>query len=90
MNAKRVAQDGEGVMPSSEPTEIRRTFARNLRLAREAKGLSQRELAKLAGVSQKYIWEIEVGAKNVTLDRVTEIARHLDMTELDLLTRRSL
>jgi transcriptional regulator with XRE-family HTH domain len=89
VNAKRVTRDDGGSKPDSEPTEIRRTFARNLRLAREEKGLSQRELAKLAGVSQKYIWQIEVGATNVTLDRITEIALHLGMTELELLTPRS-
>mgnify|MGYP000930122363 FL=1 len=88
MNAKRVTRAAGEPVLEVEPSEIRRTFARNLRHAREAKGLSQRELARLAGVSQKYIWQIEVDAANVTLDRVTEMARHLGMTELELLTAK--
>ena len=88
MNAKRVARAAGEPVLEAEPSGIRHTFARNLRHAREAKGLSQRELARLAGVSQKYIWQIEVDAANVTLDRVTEMARHLGMTELALLTAK--
>ncbi|MBS0642239.1 MAG: helix-turn-helix transcriptional regulator [Proteobacteria bacterium] len=89
VNPKRVARSAGEAKRDAEPTEIRRILARNVRLLREEKGLSQRELARLAGLSQKYIWEIEVGAKNVTLDRISELARHLGMTELELLTPRS-
>jgi len=82
---KRVSRVAAEPPSKTEPTEFRRTFARNLRQAREAAGLLQRELAKAAGMPPTRVGDIEVHAPNVTLDTVTRLATSLSLTEIDLL-----
>jgi len=65
--------------------DLKVTFARNLKAAREAAGISQRELAKQAGVSRSYLWGIERATANVTLDMVTLLARVIGSEPHDLL-----
>jgi len=72
-------------LSKTEPTELRRRFARNLRQAREAAGLPQRVLARAAAISLSGVWHIEVNAPNVTLDTITGLAKQLGCTEIDLL-----
>ena len=48
------------------------------RLQRE---ISQRELAKMLGISQKWIWEMEQGKPGLLLDRLFRI---LDITGITL------
>jgi transcriptional regulator with XRE-family HTH domain len=79
---------GEPSTPPKEPTQLRRTFAQNLRERREAVGMSQRGLAKAAQVSLRQIWEIESNARNVTLDTVTLLAEQLGCPEIDLLSQK--
>lgn len=86
VNAKRITRAAGELAPMAEPSDFRRTFARNLRSAREEVGISQRELAKLAGVSQRYISEIETSSKNVSMDVITVLSRHVGKSEIDLLT----
>jgi transcriptional regulator with XRE-family HTH domain len=62
------------------------TFARNVLAAREAAGLTQRELARRTGASRNHVSEVEQDARNVTLAMVTRYARALGVSELDLLT----
>lgn len=90
VNAKRVKRAPGESVPTKPPSMARQTFARNLKAAREAVGLTQRALGDLAGVSQKHIWEIETTAKNVTLDTISALAEHLGKSEADLLTREKL
>jgi transcriptional regulator with XRE-family HTH domain len=63
--------------------------AATLKAAREAKGLTQRDLAKLAGVPQSYISRIESGSIDLRLSSLVEVARALDL-ELTLVPRRSM
>lgn len=60
-----------------------------LKAAREAKGLSQRTLAKLAGVPQSHISKIESGVVDLRLSSLVEIARALDL-EVTLVPRKNL
>ena len=64
-------------------------IARTLRKAREAKGLSQRELGRKAGVPQGHISKIENGAVDLRLSSLVALARALDL-ELALVPRKSL
>ncbi len=64
-------------------------IARTLRKAREAKGLSQRELGKKAGVPQGHISKIENGAVDLRLSSLVALARALDL-ELALAPRKVL
>lgn len=62
-------------------------IARALRKAREAKGLSQRELGKKAGVPQGHISKIENGAVDLRVSSLVALARTLDL-ELALAPRK--
>lgn len=41
-----------------------------LRQARLLNGLSQRELARRLGASQRYVWELEAGKHSIFVDRL--------------------
>lgn len=41
-----------------------------LQQSRMQQGLSQRDLAKLLGISQKWIWEMEQGKPGLLMDRL--------------------
>ena len=70
-----------------KPQSVLQTaFSHNLRAAREAAGLTQRELASRTGSSQNHVCEIEVEARNVTLTMVARFAQALGVSELDLVT----
>ena len=85
VSAKRVSRAPGEPSPHQEPTEIRRTFARNLRQAREAAGLLQSEFARIALYDHRHLVDIEVNAGNATLDTITRLAKPLGLTEIDLL-----
>lgn len=64
-------------------------LAARLKAAREAKGLSQRELSALAGVPQSHISKIENDAVDLRVSSLSSIAHALDL-ELMLVPRKSL
>ncbi|NQV79359.1 MAG: helix-turn-helix transcriptional regulator [Alphaproteobacteria bacterium] len=64
-------------------------IAEALRSAREASGLSQRDLSARSGVPQSHISKIENGAVDLRLSSLVELARILDM-EFMLVPRKSL
>ncbi len=47
---------------------------------RKAKGISTNKLANLAGVSQSYLREVELGKKNPTVETLSYICFGLDTT----------
>lgn len=58
-----------------------------LKAAREAKGLSQRDLSAKIGVPQSHISKIESGGSDLKLSSLVELARALDL-ELALVPRK--
>lgn len=64
-------------------------LAEKLKAAREAKGLSQRELGQLVGIPQSHISKIESGNVDMRVSSLTELARALNL-ELTLVPRRAL
>lgn len=64
-------------------------IADTLRFAREARGLSQRELSAKSGVPQGHISKIENGTVDLRLSSLVALARVLDL-ELTLVPRRAL
>lgn len=59
--------------------EARASIGEQLREAREAKGWSTRNLAKLTGIAQNHISRIEQGRYNVNIDTVAMLAEVLDV-----------
>ena len=57
--------------------EARKDVGESIRRAREAKGLSQRQLGKLTGLAHNHIGRIERGKYNVTVDTLAVIANAL-------------
>ncbi len=60
-------------------------ISKNLRKAREKKGLSQERLARLADVANNTISNLEAGKQNPTLATIKKIARALGITSDELL-----
>lgn len=63
-------------------------ISKTLKAAREAKGLSQRALAKMAGMPQSHISKIENTGVDLRISSLTQIARALDL-ELTLVPRKT-
>lgn len=54
-------------------------FAKNLKTYRQAKGISQEELALTAGFSRSYYTEIETGKRNPSLLNLVKIMNVLEI-----------
>jgi transcriptional regulator with XRE-family HTH domain len=67
--------------------DIREVLARNLRKARQAKGLSQEELAHHAGIDRTYISALERRVHAASIEVVERLARELGLEAADLLRR---
>lgn len=58
----------------------RMTICEAIRKAREAKGLTVRQLGALTGLSKNHIWRLEAGRFNYTIDTLTTVCRVLGLT----------
>ena len=56
-----------------------------VRVRRERLGLSQREFALQMGTNQSYLWEIESGRANVTVEILCRIADAFDIRVNELI-----
>jgi transcriptional regulator with XRE-family HTH domain len=61
-------------------------FGRRVREFRAERGLSQEQLAELAGVHRTYLGGIERGERNPTLSNVERIAKALRVSPAQLVT----
>jgi transcriptional regulator with XRE-family HTH domain len=66
--------------------DVRQILARNVRLARQARGLSQEDLGHEADVDRTYVSGIERGVRNPTITIVARFAGALGTTAGRLLT----
>lgn len=58
--------------------ELIKTFGSNVRTIRKSRGLSQEELAEIAGLHRTYIGMIERAEKNISLTNISKIAYALE------------
>jgi transcriptional regulator with XRE-family HTH domain len=65
--------------------DLQRAVGRNLRVYREAKGLSQEAFADVLGVHRTYMGGIERGERNLTLKSLERLAERVDLDPLALL-----
>jgi transcriptional regulator with XRE-family HTH domain len=76
-------------MPERNDNDLRAqhlSFGRRVRDLRQARGLSQEELAELAGVHRTYVSSLERGQRNVGLDNILAIATALGVPASELFT----
>jgi len=64
--------------------KIEEQFGEKVRQLRQARGLSQEELAFKAGVHRTYLGGIERGERNPSLKNIAAIAKALDVSLRDL------
>jgi transcriptional regulator with XRE-family HTH domain len=62
-------------------------FATNLRRLRNAKGLSQDDLAYDAGISRSYLSQIEQGSFHISLKIIGKLAQTLEVEPEEFLKR---
>jgi DNA-binding XRE family transcriptional regulator len=65
---------------------LRELFGANLRDARERRGMMQKDLAAAVGLSQGYVSQIELGARNTNLDLAADLAAAVGLSITDLIT----
>ncbi|WP_017327289.1 helix-turn-helix domain-containing protein [Synechococcus sp. PCC 7336] len=65
-------------------SNARRIFSKRLRQIRQIRGLSQEELASMAGLHRTYVGSVERSERNVSIDNMERLAKALevDITEL--------
>ena len=67
--------------------KLRQIVARNLRVLRKQKGLSQEELAFQAGINRNYVGQIEREEKSPTIDVIEKLCSSLEVSPSTLLSR---
>jgi transcriptional regulator with XRE-family HTH domain len=70
---------------SSRYDDILKAAGNRLREARTRAGLTQKQLGDKAGVKQSYVFELERGRTNITLNTLVKMADVLGMDVRDLL-----
>jgi transcriptional regulator with XRE-family HTH domain len=67
--------------------KLRAIVARNLRILRKQKGLSQEELADSAGINRNYVGQIEREEKSPTIDVIEKLCDPLEVNPATLLSQ---
>lgn len=62
------------------PDNIRILFGNQVRNLRQARGVSQEELAFISNLHRTYISDIERGTRNISLDNINKIAVSLNIS----------
>jgi transcriptional regulator with XRE-family HTH domain len=69
--------------------KLRQIVARNLRVLRKQKRLSQEELAFQAGINRNYVGQIEREEKSPTVDMIEKLAAAMGVRPEELLVQRA-
>ena len=72
-----------------QPMKLRRIVAQNLRRLRQDRGLTQEELADLAGLNRNYVGMVEREENAPTVDTLEVLAKALKIEAATLLARNS-
>lgn len=62
-------------------------FGQRVRYLRKNKGISQEEMAAMAGIDRSYMGHIERGEKNITLTKIYQVSDALGIDVADLFPR---
>ena len=61
-------------------TDIKQQVGQQIREARKAKGLTQKELGEKLGVSESTVNQYESGKQNLTIETLSKISEALDLS----------
>lgn len=70
--------------------DIKEILAENVRIYRNINGLSQEQLAEISGLHRTYIGSVERRERNVTLNTLICLAKALNTSVPNLLTKQEL
>ncbi|MGP2537859.1 helix-turn-helix domain-containing protein [Pantoea eucalypti] len=70
--------------------DIKEILAENVRVYRNINGLSQEQLAEISGLHRTYIGSVERKERNVTLNTLICLAKALNTSVPNLLTKQEL
>lgn len=65
--------------------DMRKLVGRSVRAVRQARGMTQEQLAEMFGFSQQYISDLEGGRRNPTVVSLYELAQALGSTPVELI-----
>lgn len=71
-------------MPDKTALRRRRDFGARMRVFRVKSGLSQEQLAHVAGLDRTYVGSVERGERNVALDNIWKLADALKISPKEL------
>lgn len=73
--------------PASDPSgySLRLIFARNIRMARIAKEMSQEALAHEANLDRAFVGTLERGTRNISIDNIERLAQAVGLPAHELL-----
>ena len=66
-------------------SELTVSFGLRVRAQRKLKKISQEKLAFLSNIDRSYMGRIERGEVNITIEKIYELAKSLDVSVKDLL-----
>jgi HTH-type transcriptional regulator / antitoxin HipB len=78
MGVTPISESGDAMTYTGKVTSAE-SLGRILQQARLLSGLSQRELARRLGTSQRYVWELEAGKPSILMDRLFAAMRETGM-----------
>jgi XRE family transcriptional regulator, aerobic/anaerobic benzoate catabolism transcriptional regulator len=81
LHDRRTARIGTNMTAEEQ---LRQRIGRNVRAERERQGLSQRELARQAGISQKHLSHVENAEVSVGADTIDALAKALGISSRKL------
>jgi CheY-like chemotaxis protein/predicted XRE-type DNA-binding protein len=67
-----------------QKVDIKKTFGTSVKVWRKRLGISQEELAERADLHRTYVSDVERGARNLSLESITRVARALDISVAEL------
>lgn len=73
-------------MKSTNPSNTRVLFAKNLKVFRQMKKISQEELADIAELHRTYVSSVERGERNISIDNMEKLAKALGVDVRELLS----
>lgn len=93
MQAKSVANCStvkESPQVYNEVMEITKVFALNLKILRESREMTARELGEKVGVTGKHIYDLENDRKKPSIDLLEEIAKAFNISISELLSSKKI